>query len=164
MRMSFRGWAEVALVIVAVGACRPGRGAPVPESPLFLDVENHSLFEVDVYALPTYGSTPRMRLGTAASFSTATFALRRNALRGDGSLAVYLHAIGSASSWVSPSVSLSSDMRACLDIYADPSGYLGRSNLTTMVADDAGAGTARCRLGSANLERVQLGSRHGRSP
>jgi hypothetical protein len=150
MRVRVLWWTGVMLGFGSVGACRGvGRGAPVPESPVFLEVENHSLFEVDVYALPTYSSTPRVRLGTATSFSTTTFTVRRTALRADGSLGLFLHAIGSASSWASPSVPVSSDTRACLNIYADPSGYLGRSDLTTIVTDDsATASSARCRVGS----------------
>ena len=109
-----------------------------------LEVHNRSSFDVDVYALPSSGSQTRVRLGDVIGFTTATLVVPRHALRlGGNSLVLYLHAIGSNQSWISPEVTVSGDVMPCLDIHADVSGNLDRSVLYSRVVSDDTSG-ARC--------------------
>jgi hypothetical protein len=98
---------------------------PRPE-PLSLGIKNNSYFDVDVYALPSLAST-RVRLGTAGGFSTLALPVPPYAVSAGGYLMLYLHAIGTSRYWVTPELSVSSDMRACLQIYSDAWGDLSRS-------------------------------------
>jgi hypothetical protein len=125
------------------------------EPAIKLEVHNRSPFDVDVFALPSLGSQTRVRLGNVTGFTTASLHVPRHALRAGHSLVLYLHAIGSNSSWISPEVTVSQDVVPCLDIHSDPSGNLDRSVFYSRVASgDAGmqcgqsaaaAGVARSR-------------------
>lgn len=103
-----------------------------------LYVRNNAFPDVNVYSLPTIGIDSRIRLGTVTGHSNAQFTVPATALRPGGVLVVYLHAIGSSTYWVSPSVMVDPTQAGCLDIYANPDGSLSRSSLYTAAAPVAG--------------------------
>lgn len=109
-------------------ACARGSGSrsPEPELKVALGIKNNSYFDVNVYALPSL-STTRVRIGNVVGFSATAFIVPKNALRQGNALQLYLHAIGSSRYWISPEIAVSSELQACLQIYADPSGDLSRS-------------------------------------
>ena len=131
--------AALAATIAAVGCQRPGiGGGPSPSYPVPLFVENHGYLDVAVYAMRTT-SGPHTRLGTVTGLSKARVVVPATELQTGGSLMLYLHAIGSSRSWVSPAVLVSSEDAAVLEIYADPDGGLSRSTLYTRAIDDSSA-------------------------
>lgn len=110
--------------VMACGAFRNSRPA-LPD--VILEVRNHSFFDVNVYALPSPASETRIRLGNVIGFETRQLRVPSSALRQGQSLALYLHAIGSNRSWVSPEVMVSPEVQPCLDIHSDLAGNLGMS-------------------------------------
>jgi hypothetical protein len=131
--------------LVTVEACALGRkGSAALEPALVLEVRNRSYFEVNIYALPSLGSS-RVRIGTAQSFASSALTVPRSARRAGGSLVLELHAIGSNSSWVTPELQLFEGAVACLEIDATASGVLSRSMLYSATAPDS-PGTAACGL------------------
>ncbi len=123
------------------GSQAPGGGA------VALLVRNNAFPDVNVYSLATAGVDSRTRLGTVTGHSNAQFTVDATALRPGGVLVVYLHAIGSAGSWISPAVMVDPTQAACLDIYANPDGGLSRTSLYTTVAPIAAGdtlGSRRC--------------------
>jgi hypothetical protein len=66
-----------------------------------------------------------------------------DALQPGGMLVVYVHAIGSRRSWLSPAVSVGAGTIACLDVYANSDGDLGRSMLYTTLAGTISAAVRR---------------------
>ncbi len=143
-----RPWAGVVLLLLTAGlACdrtRPAMDETRPE--VMLDVRNHSAFEVNVFALPSPASPTRVRLGSVFAFTTTELRVPPAALRQGLSLVLYLHAIGSSSSWISPEVSVTG-VRPCLDIHADMSGDLRMSVLYSRIAADTGS--EHCRAASS---------------
>ena len=130
-------FAVLAATIWSIGCHRPGLGGgPSPSYPVPLFIENHGYLDVAVYAMRT-SSGPHTRIGTVTGLSKARVIVPATELQTGGSLMLYLHAIGSARSWVSPAVLVSSDDAAVLEIYADPDGGLSRSTLYTRAIDDS---------------------------
>lgn len=129
--------AALAATITAIGCHRPGiGGGPSPSYPVPLFIENHGYLDVAVYAMRS-ASGPRTRLGTVTGLSKARLTVPATEVQTGGSLMLYLHAIGSSRSWVSPAVLVSSEDAAVLEIYADPDGGLSRSTLYTRAIDDS---------------------------
>lgn len=123
-------------MLVAGAGCRRSIGqGPTPSSPVPLFVENHGYLDVAVYAMRS-ASGPHTRLGTVTGLSKMQVVVPYTELQSGGTLMLYLHAIGSAGSWVSPSVMVSADDAAVLEIYADASGDLSRSVLYTTILGD----------------------------
>jgi hypothetical protein len=116
-----------------------------------LEVHNHSVFDVAVYAIRAPGSV-HMRLGTAPSFIRSTLVIPREVRRADGSLVVELHAIGSNRTWTSPEVAIYEGVTACLDVYSDLSGDLSRSSLYTRLTSDSIGTAAPARCGAVVAE------------
>jgi len=94
-----------------------------------LQIRNNGFLDVAVYALPSSGIDTRIRITTATGHSDSHAVIPVHALRPGGVLVLYLHAIGSSNSWVSPSLLVDSDSDICLDIQANPDGGLSRSSL-----------------------------------
>lgn len=141
------------LVLSTALSCRSSRSVVLQPVLPPLDVDNNSVFDVNVFALPSASVTSRVRLGMVGAFSTMTLQLPRNAINAGGTLYLYLHAIGSNANWVAPAIVVSSDMRICLDIFADPSGDLSRSSVYTRLQDDSGGRTTCTRQRPASGER-----------
>ena len=124
-------------LIVSLCACGGMRARGLSEQIVVLEVRNHSFFDVNVFALPSPASETRVRLGNVIGFATAEFRVPVNALRQGQSLVLYLHAIGSNRSWISPEVLVSPSVRPCLDIHSDLAGNLGMSILYSRIAPDS---------------------------
>ena len=117
-------------------ACRTKPAAPVAYEPhVVLEVRNNALFDVVIYAVPflTDGS---FRLGTIGSFSARQLAVPPNALRMKEILVLRLHAIGSRYQWTTPELTVSTGLKACLDITSDFRGGLSRSSFYTVLSAD----------------------------
>lgn len=124
-------------------ACHRGNReelAPI-NGPVTLYIRNNAYFDVNVYALPSTGVNPRVRLTTIGGNSSAQVTVRSTVLRPGGQLVVYLHPIGTRYYWTSPPVTVQSDVAACLEILANSDGNLSRSSLyvapLTVAADSA---------------------------
>ena len=129
---------------IVISACRSATPVLQPALTQVLEVRNRSFFDVNVYALQS-SLDSRIRLGSVTGFSTATFPLTRGSIRPDGSLTLYVRAIGSRRSWISPSISLSADLRACLDVYSSPTGDLSaRALFTVIVGESIDTGATHC--------------------
>lgn len=117
--------------VVLTGACHRGnRQEPAPlDRPVTLYIRNNAYFDVNVYALPSTGVNPRVRLTTVGGNASAQVTVRATSLRPGGLLVVYVHPIGTRYYWTSPPVQVQSDVAACLEIHANPDGNLSRSSL-----------------------------------
>lgn len=128
--------ATLILATLCVG-CGAFRGSRPAEPPVLLVVYNHSPFDVNIYALPSPASQTRIRLGNVFGFTGTELRVPVHALRQGQSLVLYLHAIGSNRSWMSPEVMVSRGIAPCLDIHADLSGGLDMSAFySRFVPDD----------------------------
>jgi hypothetical protein len=143
--------AAALLLLTAALACHRG-GATTAFGPpaVTLDVRNHSPFDVNVFALPSPASQTRIRLGNVIAFASAELRVPAAALRQGFSLVLYLHAVGSGSSWISPEVSVSAGVRPCLDVHSDLSGNLRMSVFYSRIAADTGSGHCTGALNAAD--------------
>lgn len=142
----------VGALLTLAGCNRTSQAPRGGEVALF--VRNNAFLDVNVFSLPTTGIDTRIRLGTVTGHSTQQLSVPAIALRPGGVLVLYLHAIGSNSYWVSPAVMVDPTQAACLDIYADPGGDLGRTSLyTTIVA--AANGRAAMASGTSDTAVVR---------
>lgn len=133
--------AAALLLLAAAPACHRGRATTAYEPlAVSLGVRNLSPFDVNVFALPSPGSQTRIRLGNVIAFANAELRVPTAALRQGSLLVLYLHAVGSGSSWISPEVSLSEGVQPCLDIHSDMSGNLRMSVLYSRISADSGSG------------------------
>ena len=131
----------VAAVLVAVGGCLPKPKHPVPvPPPVTLDITSHAFNDVDVYILPSPGSSG-LRLTTVTGFNKTTVHVRAMQLQAGGVLQLLLHAIGTNSRWVTPSLPVSPGEHVVLEINADAYGNLSRSVLYPLPDDDSGGGS-----------------------
>ena len=99
--------------------------------PVHLEVRNRGFFDVVVYGVPS-GVDARVRLGTVTGNSEARLTVPQHAVRPGGTLVLFVHAIGSAGSWLSPGVPVGDGTLATLDVLADSDGGLSRSVLYTV--------------------------------
>src|SRR5438445_6054517 len=100
------GLATIAAMFTLAACAAFARGGAGPTYPLI--VNNHTDFEVVVYAMPSVTGAG-MRLGNARSFSTTTMAIPRNALQSADRLVLKLHSIGSnVAPWISPTTTIDS--------------------------------------------------------
>jgi hypothetical protein len=142
--------AAALLLLAAALACHRGRATTDFGPPaLTLDVRNHSPFDVNVFALPSPASQTRIRLGNVIAFADAELRVPTAALRQGSLLVLYLHAVGSGSSWISPEVSVSEGVRPCLDVHSDLSGDLRMSVFYSRITADTGSGHCTAALTAA---------------
>jgi len=145
--------ATTLLLLAAALACHRNRAATDYEPlAVILDVRNHSPFDVNVFGLPSAASQTRIRLGNVIAFASAELRVPTAALRQGSSLVLFLHAVGSSSSWISPEVSVSAGVRPCLDIHSDLSGNLRMSVLYSRIASDTGSGHCTAGLNAATAQ------------
>ncbi|HEX4933715.1 MAG TPA: hypothetical protein VFV33_11085 [Gemmatimonadaceae bacterium] len=122
-------------VLVSAQGCHRGMRQAPEAGPVALSIRNNAFFDVNVWALPTMGITPRVRLATVGGNSRVQLSVQPSSLRAGGVLVLYLHAIGTRYYWTSPPVMVSPDLVACLDIQSNPDGNLTRSTLYTLPKD-----------------------------
>jgi hypothetical protein len=133
-----RATAKLLATVLLLSACGMKDAARQDAEPQFsLEVHNRSLFDVNVFALPSVGTTHRVRLGFVSGFSTTRLVLPMSGLAINGTLTVMVDAIGSRSAWISSSVVISDDLQPCLEVLSDLHGDLSRSVLYTVIVDPA---------------------------
>lgn len=122
--------AVLATTLMLASACARGAGSgEIPLARSFpLVVQNNSLYDVVIYAVPSTVES-RIRIENVTANSTRELRIPRNGVRADGSLALFVHAIGSNGSWLSNRVGVASDQVACLDVQGNPGGDISRSTL-----------------------------------
>lgn len=133
-RALVRAVAVVWLIVVAAPSCSLLRTGPTP-AVSSLVVRNRGYFDVNVYAVPSSGSTA-IRLGTVVGTTTVTFPLHAQHLQPGDILVLRLRAIGGSRTWTSPSVSVGEETLAILDVNTDPSGDCSTSVLHTISTVD----------------------------
>jgi hypothetical protein len=116
--------------LMLLSACAHGVGSSAtPLARSFpLVVQNNSLYDVVVYAVPS-STESRIRIDNVTANSTHELRVPRNGLRADGTLALFVHAIGTNGSWLSNRIGVASDQVACLEIQGNPGGDISRSML-----------------------------------
>jgi nitrous oxide reductase accessory protein NosL len=130
--------AVMALAIVSAG-CFHSSKRPVPKPlPVQLEIRNHAFADMDVYVVPSPGSSSSIRLATVSGFAKASLTIRTSQLQPGNVLQIELHAIGSRSVWYSPQLAVSPGEHVMLEINADASGYLGRTLLYPLPDPDGG--------------------------
>ena len=128
-----------AATAVLAGGCfrKPKHPTPAPE-PITLEMVSHAFSDVDVYVLPSL-SGGALRLTTVSGFGKASMRIRTMQLQPGYVLQLELHAIGTNTSWITPSLSVSPGERVRLDINSDATGNLSRSSLYPL-PDEGGDG------------------------
>ena len=122
---SVAGTALVLGLLLTLAACWSKTVGP--DRAFKLVVRNRTFATMVVYSLPTPGGlSSRARITTINGFSEDTVAVPNRLLQASGTLVLYLHAIGGRSQ-VMPSLSMSPEEMAFLEIYADANGDLSRS-------------------------------------
>lgn len=133
------GWFPI-VMLAACHAAGAGAGpAPQPIGPR-LEVLNHSVFVIDVLAIPQDGPA-RVRLGSVGAYLRGIFTIPPDAVRPDSTLRVEVHALGSDTRWTAPTVRVDSGVFACIDVRADFNGHMAGSTLSTPRAGSSGMDT-----------------------
>ncbi len=128
----------LALGVGATGCFwRNQRGGSEPTT-IRLVVSNRSYFDVNVYVLRSVNG-PAYRLDTVTGNAEVELKVRTSDLDSSGQLMLQLHAVGSRYTWNTPAVAVDEGVVAHLEIYADASGNLSRSNLYTVNAESDAA-------------------------
>ena len=131
---SIRSISRLAAVALVAGGCFLGHGGPEPAISSLV-VTNRSLFDVNVYVMPSM-SGPATRIGLAVSSSSMTFPLQGRHLQPGGYLVVRVHAIGGRGTWTSQAVAVADGTVAVLEVFSDSYGDCSRSSLHTVPIAD----------------------------
>jgi hypothetical protein len=127
---TMRRGCQLLVMLALLASCKKKEGeqAPSPSGPftVYVMVSNQGFFDVNVYLMRAQDAFGR-RLGTVSGNNTATFRFQDTELQAGGRLQVGARAIGSRSSWVSPTLSVGPGNVARLQLISSPSGDLGRS-------------------------------------
>ena len=138
-----RSLAMASLLLAAVGGCSSKGKRMAPGPPAALYIRNNSFYDVNVYAVISSVQS-RTRLAMVTGNTAMRVDVSERDLKPGRLLALYVHAIGSRSYWLSPELTMHPESMACLDIFTDPSGNASRSSLYTvpMVVVDADTSAA----------------------
>lgn len=129
MRSAMRVAAALVIVLPAIGCMKAStRSAPVL-SPVTLDIHNLAFADVDVYVVTSPGIASASRLITVTGFSKATVSVSVNHLQPGGILQLEMHAIGSRTQWLSPSLSVSPGEHVMLEVNVDAAGNMSHTLL-----------------------------------
>jgi hypothetical protein len=113
----------------------------VDPSTASLVVRNTSVFDINVYALPTDQSQP-VWLATVPASGTRTLGVTKRQLQRDGGLVVRAQALGSSRIWTSGKISFDEMTIGVLDLASDWIGDVSASQLyavtrqATLIAPD----------------------------
>jgi len=118
----------VGLVALAATACRPLVRTTVDPSTASLVVRNPSLFDINVYALPTDNGAPQW-LATVPASGTRTLAVNKRQLQRDGGLVIRAQALGNTHAWTSGKIEVDDLTVAVLDLAASWVGDVSTSQL-----------------------------------
>ena len=156
---SLRAAALTATLMLGAACAHSAGSSGIPLARSFpLVVQNNSLYDVVIYAVPSSVES-RIRIENVTANSTHELRVPRNGLRADGSLALFVHAIGSNGSWLSNRVSVASDQVGCLDIEGNPGGDISRSSLfvgnslNASDSDDPSVPATKANRGACNADR-----------
>ena len=122
-------------------ACRPAIRTVADPSMASLVVRNTSVFDINVYALPTDKGQP-VWLATVPASAARSLGVNKRQLQSDGSLVVRAQALGSSHAWTSGKIELDEVTIAVLDLASDWVGDVSTSQLyavtrpVTFVAPD----------------------------
>lgn len=136
-----RSLAIAGFAAIASTACRPMVRTTVDPATASLVVRNTSIFDINVYALPTDDGPPAW-LATVPASGSRTLAVSKRQLQRDSGLMVRAQAVGSLHSWTSGKIDVDDMTVAVLDLSADWVGDVSTSQLygvtrqTTLVAPD----------------------------
>ena len=123
-----RAVVTVGVVAIAATACRPLVRTTVDPSTVSLVVRNTSVFDVNVYALPTDDGAPAW-LATVPASGTRSLAVNRRQLQRDGGLVVRAQALGSTRVWTSGKILVDDLTVGVLDLSANWIGDVSTSQL-----------------------------------
>lgn len=115
---------EVARPSSAAGA----GGNDTSATSLPLIIRNRSYFDINVYVHRATNS-PGRRVGTVSSGGEQRFRINAADLQAGNQLMLGVRAIAGRSAWVSPSLTVSQNVIARLDVMSDSQGDLGRTVL-----------------------------------
>ena len=73
-------------VLVSAQGCHRGMRQAPEAGPVALSIRNNAFFDVNVWALPTMGITPRVRLATVGGNSRVQLSVQPSSLRAGGVL------------------------------------------------------------------------------
>ncbi len=135
MRLAARRVARLAAFLCAtiVVACGP-RTSPLSPVYYAVEISNATSFSIDVFTVTSPGATPR-RIASAIGSGTTKIRIPQDAVQASGDLVLALHAIGSSSTWSAPPILVDVGSTIRVEVFASPSGYLGRSSVY-LVAND----------------------------
>ena len=118
----------IAFVALAAPACRSAVRPMVDPATSSLVVRNTSIFDINVYALPTDDGAPAW-LATVPASGSRALAVNKKQLQRDGGLVVRTQALGSSRAWTSGKVGVDQAWVAVLDLVADWIGDTSASQL-----------------------------------
>ena len=118
------------LVALAATACRTAVRPMVDPATSSLVVRNTSLFDINVYALPTDDGAP-VWLATVPASGSRALAVNKRQLQRDGGLVVRTQAVGSLRTWTSGKISVDDAWVAVLDLVTD---WVGDSSASQLYA------------------------------
>jgi hypothetical protein len=118
------------LVALAATACRTAVRPMVDPATSSLVVRNTSLFDINVYALPTDDGAP-VWLATVPASGSRALAVNKRQLQRDGGLVIRTQALGSTRSWTSGKISVDDAWVAVLDLVTD---WVGDSSASQFYA------------------------------
>jgi hypothetical protein len=136
-----RSLAALGFIAFSATACRPTLRTIADPSMASLVVRNTSVFDINVYALPTDRGQP-VWLATVPASGTRSLGVSKVQLQRDGGLVVRAQALGSSHAWTSGKIELDEVTIAVLDLSADWVGDVSTSQLyavtrpITLVAPD----------------------------
>ena len=136
-----RSLATLCVASLVATACHPAIHTIADPSMASLVVRNTSVFDINVYALPTDQGQP-VWLATVPGSQTRSLGVNKRQLQRDGGLVVRAQALGSSRVWTSGKIELDEATIAVLDLSSDWIGDVSTSQLyavtrpITLVAPD----------------------------
>lgn len=130
----------LALTVAASAAGGCGRlfkrGASGAAPPIPLMVRNRGFFDIGVYVVQQ-AAGPGTRIGTVTGNSSGRLQVRASSLQPGGVLGLRLHAIGTRSYWLTPTIPVGEGLVVQLDVYMNNDGDMSRSMLYTVPVAEA---------------------------
>ena len=111
-------------------ACHRSTGSSTPK--VTLEVTNRGFFDVNVFVVKSPVTTP-IRLGMVTGGQSQTFRVPETDLQAGQAMVLQVRTIAGQTSWTSPSLVVSTESVAKLDVMATSSGDLSQTRLYTQV-------------------------------
>lgn len=145
MRFTHHRGVQAALALAVAASAAGGcsrlfkRGGSSASPPVPLMVRNRGFFDIGVYVVQQ-AAGPGTRIGTVTGNSSARLQVRASSLQPGGILGLRLHAIGTRSYWLSPTIPVGEGVVVQLDVYMNNDGDMSRSTLYTVPVAEAPEG------------------------